>query len=83
METSIGAIRLIHTNISGPFRCQTICGNKYFRTFIDDFSRYCHVYLINEKSQSSESLKSSKQELKNSLGRRLKWLEIHKGGEYY
>ena len=33
-------LELIHTDI---------CGNKYFITFINDFSRYCYVYLMSEK----------------------------------
>ena len=40
---------LIHTDICGPFPINTICGNCYYITFIDDFSRYCYVYLMSEK----------------------------------
>ena len=39
-------LELIHTDICGPFKHKTICGNFYFITFIDDFlgtviSIYC------------------------------------------
>ncbi|KAJ9562077.1 hypothetical protein OSB04_007237 [Centaurea solstitialis] len=44
-------LELIHTYIYGPFPIETICGNKYFAAFIDDYSRFCHVYLMVEKSQ--------------------------------
>ena len=32
-------LQIIHTDISGPYS-PTICNNKYYITFIDDFSRY-------------------------------------------
>jgi len=44
-------LEIIHTDISGPLT-PTICGNKLFITFIDDFSRYGYLYLIKEKSEA-------------------------------
>ena len=49
-------LEIIHTNISGPY-LTTICRNKYFITFIDDFSRYGYVYLIKEKSDALDIFK--------------------------
>ena len=43
-------LELIHTDICGPFPVKTICDSKYFITFIDDFSRFCHIFLMAEKS---------------------------------
>lgn len=39
-------LEIIHTDVCGPFPIKTICGNRYFVTFIDDFSRYYYFYLI-------------------------------------
>lgn len=44
-------LELIHTDIYGPFDVPSWGGEKYFITFIDDFSRYCYLYLLHEKSQ--------------------------------
>ena len=41
-------LEIVHTDISGPYS-STLCGNKYFITFIDDFSRYGYVFFIKEK----------------------------------
>ena len=38
-------LEIVHTDISGPYS-STLCGNKYFITFIDDFSRYGYVFFI-------------------------------------
>jgi len=43
---------IIHTDTCGPFDVNSFNKEKYFITFIDDFSCYRHVYLLHEKSQS-------------------------------
>lgn len=42
--TSIFA--LVHTHLCGPMKSSSLGGSKYFLTFIDDFSRYTHVYFL-------------------------------------
>ncbi|KAL6323342.1 hypothetical protein AAG906_029349 [Vitis piasezkii] len=37
-------LEIVHTDISGPYST-TLCGNKYFITFIDDFSHYGYKQL--------------------------------------
>ena len=49
-------LEIIHTDISGPYS-STLCGNKYFITFIDDFSRYGYVFFIKEKLDALEMFK--------------------------
>ena len=34
-------LELIHTDLCGPMQCESVGGNKYFITFIDDFSGMC------------------------------------------
>lgn len=41
----------MHTDICGPFDVPSLGGEKYFMTFIDDYSHYGYVYLLHEKSQ--------------------------------
>ena len=45
-------LQLIHSDIYGPMNVRTKHGAKYFITFIDDFIRFDHVYLISHKSES-------------------------------
>ena len=42
-------LQLIHSDICGPMSVKARHGALYFITFIDDFSRYGHVYLISYK----------------------------------
>ena len=43
-------LELIHTDICGPFDAPSWSGEKYFITFIYDYSRYGYTYLLHKKS---------------------------------
>ncbi|GJV61682.1 putative RNA-directed DNA polymerase [Tanacetum coccineum] len=79
---SSGLLELIHTDICGPFP-SGIGGHKSFITFIDDYSRYMYLFLINEKSESLEMFKTFKAEVENQLDRKIKVVRSDRGGEYY
>ena len=49
-------------------------GFSYFLTFIDDHSRYGHVYLLKYKSEVFENFKEYKSEVENQLGKSIKVL---------
>ncbi|KAM2033523.1 hypothetical protein FF1_015515 [Malus domestica] len=76
-------LEIIHIDICGPFPTKTIDGNKYFITFIDDFSRFCCIYLIPEKSKALEVFKIFKTETENQLERKIKVVRSDRGVEYY
>lgn len=76
-------LELIHTDICGPFKNQTICGNHYFITFIDDHSRFCHISLLSEKSQALDAFKVFHLEAEKQLGKVIKVVRSDRGGEFY
>ena len=76
-------LELIHTDICGPFDVPSWGGEKYFITFIDDFSRYCYLYLLHEKSQSVDVLKIFIDEVERQLDRKVKVVRSDRGGEFY
>ena len=43
-------LELVHKDVCGPMSTQAKGGYEYFITFIDDYSRYGHVYLMRLKS---------------------------------
>nr|GEX43588.1 putative zinc finger, CCHC-type [Tanacetum cinerariifolium] len=75
-------LELIHTGICGPFPLG-VGGHKSFITFIEDYSHYMYLFLINEKSKSLEMLKSFKAKVENQLDREIKVVRSNRGGEYY
>nr|GEU30768.1 UBN2_2 domain-containing protein [Tanacetum cinerariifolium] len=79
---STGLLELIHTDICGPFP-SAIGGHKSFITFIDDYSRYMYLFLINEKSKSLDIFETFKAKVENQLDRKIKVVRSDRGGEYY
>ncbi|KAG9444534.1 hypothetical protein H6P81_015874 [Aristolochia fimbriata] len=73
---------LIHSDICGPINVPSRHGHKYFITFIDDYSKYGYVYLLNKKSDALESFKEFKAEVEKSTGKIIKGLMSDRGGEY-
>ena len=71
-QRSQQVLELVHTDICGPFTPIAIGGYKYFITFIDDFSRYGHVELLTEKSESLSVFKPLRLMLSSKRVRKLK-----------
>lgn len=44
-------LELIHTDLCGPMECETPGKKRYFLTFIDDYSRFTVLYLLNSKDE--------------------------------
>ena len=49
-KIAISPLQLIHSDICGPLNVRARHGADYFITFINDFTRFGHVYLISHKS---------------------------------
>ena len=82
VSRSSDLLEIVHTDISGPYST-TICGSRYFLTFIDDFSRYGYLYLIKEKSDALDKFKVFKLEVEKQLGKVIKIVRSDRGGECY
>ena len=76
-------LEIIHTDICGPFDTPSIGGERYFITFIDDFSRYGYVYLLKEKSQAVNAIEIYITEVERQLDKKVKVVRSDRGGEYY
>jgi len=76
-------LEIIHTDICGPMDTPAFNGEKYYITFIDDFSRYGYVYLLHEKSQSVNVLETFVKEVERQLDKKVKIIRSDRGGEYY
>ena len=76
-------LKIIHTDICGPFTTQCLNGQRYFITFIDDFTRYMYLYLLNDKSEALDAFKVYKAEVEKQSGLSIKIVKSDRGGEYY
>jgi hypothetical protein len=75
-------LELIHTDICGPMRVNSIGGSRYFITFIDDKSGWCEIYFIKKKSEAASAFFKYKAMVENQLGKRIKCLRSDNGTEY-
>ncbi|KAM1231132.1 hypothetical protein ACFX2F_041302 [Malus domestica] len=76
-------LKIIHTNICGPFDAPSFGGEKYFITFIDDFSRYSYIYLLKETSEAVNALQVFITEVERQLDKKVKIVRSDRGGEFY
>src|SRR4051812_28222504 len=73
---------LIHSNICGPMSARNRTNTPYFITFIDDYSRYNHIYLISHKSEALKCFETYLIEVEKKLERKEKTLHTDRGREY-
>jgi hypothetical protein len=50
-------LELIHIDLCGTMQNESVGGNRYFITFIDDYSRMCWVYFLRNKSDTLNMFK--------------------------
>lgn len=75
-------LEVIHTDVCGPLPVQSIGGNRYFVTFIDDFTRKVFIYAMKNKNRVLEHFKDFKIYVENQTECRIKILRSDNGGEY-
>jgi len=76
---SSSILEIIHINIY----CSSMDahGQKYFITFIDDYTRYMN--LLHNKNEALDAFKVFKVEVENQCGKQIKIIRSDTGGEYY
>lgn len=75
-------LEIVHTDVNGPLNPTSIAGERYFVSFIDDFSRIAKVYCIKNKSEVFECFEAYMNLVENMTGKRIKELRCDNGREY-
>jgi transposase InsO family protein len=75
-------LELVHSDVCGPFRVNSLGGSRFFVPFIDDFSRKLWTYFITNKSQVLTKFQHFVHLMETSTGRTVQMLRIDNGGEY-
>ncbi|KAG8495997.1 hypothetical protein CXB51_009246 [Gossypium anomalum] len=63
-------------------KTQTLNSSRYFILFIDDFSRYCWIYFLKNKSEVTSVFLKFKTAVETETGCKLKTLRLDNGTEY-
>ena len=58
-------------------------GQKYFISFIDDFSRYIYLYILHNKNEAFDAFKVFKAKVEKQCGKQIKIVKSDRGGKYY
>ena len=75
-------LELVHTDLSGPTRTRDFYGERYFMTFVDDFTRMMWVNFLKEKLAASVKFKIFKNKVENESRIKIKGLRSDRGGEF-
>ncbi|GJV58318.1 retrovirus-related pol polyprotein from transposon TNT 1-94 [Tanacetum coccineum] len=57
ISSSKGRLNLLHMNLCGPMRIESINGKKYILVIVDDYSRYTWTHFLRSKDETPEVLK--------------------------
>ena len=74
-------LELIYIDVCGPMNTLSLGGNRYFVTFINDFTRKTWIYILRNKSEVFDCFKKFKVVEKQSRYK-LKMVRCDGGGEY-
>lgn len=73
---------IVHSDIIGPINPATTSGFRYILTFVDDYTRFNHVYLLKNKNDAFVKFQHYKALIENQTGERIVKLKTDRGGEY-
>lgn len=77
-----GILELIHTDLNGPHNTVGFGGEKYFLTFVDDYSKCGKTYCIKNKSETADCLIEYVNLVENKFNVKVKKLQCDNGKEY-
>lgn len=77
---SSAPLEIVHSDVWGPAQLSSNGGNRYFVSFIDDFSRHMWVYFLKYKSNVFETFRIFKREWELETNTKIKTLRLD-GGE--
>jgi transposase InsO family protein len=75
-------LHTVHSDVCGPISPPTSEGYKYFVTFTDDATRFCHVYFMRRKDEVETCFKMYHKSVERSTGFKIQELYSDNGGEY-
>lgn len=75
-------LELIHTDLNGPHSTTGNRDEKYFLTFIDDYSKCTKIYCIKNKNKTTDCFIEFVNLVENNFNKKIKKLRCDDGKEY-
>ena len=70
----------MHTDVCGPIKPMSTGQNRYYLTFIDDFSRKTWIYFLKRKSEVFNCFKEFKAIVEKQSGYKIRTVRSDQGG---
>uniref|UniRef100_A0AAV1UXI3 Integrase catalytic domain-containing protein n=1 Tax=Peronospora matthiolae TaxID=2874970 RepID=A0AAV1UXI3_9STRA len=81
-ESAKKMLEVIHSDVCGPMQTASLGESRYFVTFIDEYSHFSVVFLLENKSEVASKFAKFVAFAETQTGNRVKVLRSDKGGEY-
>ncbi|KAG8474247.1 hypothetical protein CXB51_033974 [Gossypium anomalum] len=75
-------LELVHSDVCGPMKTESLNGSKYFILFIDDYTRFSWIYFLKHKSEVAQVFVKFKAATEIETGLKLKTIRTDNGTEY-
>nr|GFA96125.1 hypothetical protein [Tanacetum cinerariifolium] len=75
-------LQLLHMDLCGPMRVESINGKKYVLIIVDDYSRYTWTYFLRSKDETPEVLIDFPRLVKRGLHAQVRIVQTDKGTEF-
>jgi hypothetical protein len=75
-----GIFDLVHSDVCGPISSHSLIGCLYYVIFIDDYSRKCWIYFLNDKSDTLDKFKEYKAFIEKHTGKHIRIIRTNNGG---
>ena len=75
-------LQLVHSDLMGPIQTEAYNGKRYVLTFIDDYTHFVVVYLLNAKSEVFERFKEYEAMVNSHFERKISRFRCDNGREY-
>lgn len=80
---STRVLELVHTDVCGPITPVSRNDNRYFVTFVDDYSRFVIIYVIKRKDEVIDCFKDYEKKVTAMFcNKRISKIKCDNGGEY-
>jgi len=75
-------LQLLHMDLFGPTRTQSINGKRYYLIIVDDYSRFTWVYFLASKSETFSHFSKFAKKVHNVKGYAISSTQIDHEGEF-
>ncbi|GJS85926.1 retrovirus-related pol polyprotein from transposon TNT 1-94 [Tanacetum coccineum] len=82
VPSSKGRLNLIHMDLCGPMRVESINGKKYILVIVDDYSRYTWTLFLRSKDETPEVLKDFLKMIQRNLQAQVISVRSDRGTEF-